>query len=60
LNLLFEPVDKDVTLCPASPRERDEIRRCLSKLELLHFLNRRLHAINAKRMPNWTRSKHSH
>lgn len=35
-------MDKDVILCPQSPRQRDEIRRCLSKLELLRFSNRRL------------------
>jgi hypothetical protein len=45
-------VDKDVILCPASPRQRDEIRRCLSKLKLLRFLNWRLHANNAKQVPN--------
>jgi hypothetical protein len=45
-------MDKDVILCPASPRQRDEIRRCLPKLELPRFLNRRLHATNAKHVPN--------
>jgi hypothetical protein len=45
-------MDKDVILCLVSPQQRAEIRRCFSKLELLRFLNRRLHATHAKRLPN--------
>jgi hypothetical protein len=53
-------MNKDVILCPAPPRQRGEIRRCLSKLELLRFSNLRLHAIHAKQMPNQTHTKHAH
>jgi hypothetical protein len=45
-------MDKDVILCPASPRQSDEIRRCLSKLALAELLKPTSAFDNAKRSPN--------